>query len=70
MRRILDVDIQEKGRRGWSNMRWRDACERDVTEAGQKEDNRTNRSSLRKKNKRRATPANGTSYLQRRKTQS
>ena len=43
VRRMLDVDIPEKRRRGWPNLRWKDACKRDMTETGLKEDNATNR---------------------------
>ena len=49
MRRMLDVDIPGKRRRGRPNLRWRDACKRDMTEAGLKEDNTTNRAEWRKK---------------------
>ena len=41
MRRMLDVDIPGKRRRGWPNLRWKDECKRDMTEAGLKEDNAT-----------------------------
>ena len=47
VRRMLDVDIQGKRRRGRPNLRWKDACKRDMTQAGLKEDNATNRVSLR-----------------------
>ena len=42
MRRILDVDIPGKRRRGRSNIRWKDAYKIDMTEPGLKEDNATN----------------------------
>ena len=41
MRRLLDVDIPGN-RRGRTNLRWKDACKRDMTEVGLKEDNATN----------------------------
>ena len=47
--RMLDVDIPGKRRRGQPNLRWKDACERDMTEVGLKEDNATNRAAWRKK---------------------
>ena len=40
VRRMLDVEIPEKRRRGRPNLRWKDACKRDMTEMGLKEDNR------------------------------
>ena len=43
VRRMLDANIPGKRRRGWPNLRWKDACERDMTEVGLKEDNTTNR---------------------------
>ena len=49
MRRMLDVDIPGKRRREWSNLRWTDACKRDMTEVVLKEDNATNRAEWRKK---------------------
>ena len=49
MRRMLDVDIPRKRRRGRPNLRWKDACKRDMTLAGLKEDNATNRAEWRKK---------------------
>ena len=49
VRRMLDVDIPEKRRRGRSNLGWKDVCERDMTQAGLKEDNATNRVEWRKK---------------------
>ena len=49
MRRMLDVDIPGKRRRGRPNLRWKDACKRDMTQAGLKEDNATNRAKWRKK---------------------
>ena len=35
-RRMLDVDIPGKRRRGRPNLRWKGACTRDMTEAGLK----------------------------------
>ena len=46
--RMLDVDIPGNRRRGRPNLRWIDACKRDMTEAGLKEDNTTNRAAWRK----------------------
>ena len=43
MRRMLGVDIRGKRRRGQPNIRWKDACKRDMTEVGLKEDKTTNR---------------------------
>ena len=49
MGRMLDVDIPGKRRKGWPNLRWKDASKRDMTQAGLKEDNATNRDEWRKK---------------------
>ena len=49
VRRMLDVDIPGKRRRGRPNLRWKDACKRDMTQAGLKEDNATNRAEWRNK---------------------
>ena len=49
MRRMLDVDIPGKRRRGRPNLRLKDVCKRDMTEAGLKDDNATNRAEWRKK---------------------
>ncbi len=49
VRRMLDVDIPVKRRRWRSNLEWKDVCKRDMTEAGLKEDNATNRAEWRKK---------------------
>ena len=49
VRRMLDMDIPGKRRRGRPNLRWKDACKRDMTQAGLKEDNATNRAKWRKK---------------------
>ena len=49
VRRMLDVDIPGKRRRGRPNLRWKYACKRDMTQAGLKEDNATNRAKWRKK---------------------
>ena len=43
VRRMLNVDIPGKRRRGRPNLRWKDTCKRDMTEVGLKEDNTTNR---------------------------
>ena len=34
VRRMLDVEKPGKRRRGRPNLRWKDACKRDMTEAG------------------------------------
>ena len=47
VRRMLDVEIPGKRRRGRPNLRWKDACKRDMTEVGLKEDNTTNRAAWR-----------------------
>ena len=49
MRRMLDVDIPGKRRRQRPCLRWKDACKRDMTQAGLKEDNSTNRAAWWKK---------------------
>ena len=49
VRRMLDVDIPGKRKRGWPNLRWKDACKRYMTEAGLKEDNTPNRAEWKKK---------------------
>ena len=49
VRRMLDVEIPGKRRRGRPNLRWKDACKRDMTEVGLKEDNTTNRAAWRNK---------------------
>ena len=36
VRRMLDVDIPGKRRRGRPNLRWKDTCKRDMTEVGLK----------------------------------
>ena len=46
---MLDVDIPRKRRRRRPNLTWNDACKRDMTKAGLKEDNTTNRAAWRKK---------------------
>ncbi len=51
---MLDVDIPVKRRRGRSNLgwnfkSWKDVCKRDMTQAGLKEDNATNRAEWRNK---------------------
>ena len=43
------MDIPGKRRRGQPNLRWKDACKSDMTEAGLKEDNATNRAEWKKK---------------------
>ena len=40
---MLEFDIPGKRSRGRPNLRWRDACKRDMTEVGLKKDNTTNR---------------------------
>ena len=47
VRRMLDVNIPGKSRRGRPNLRWKDACKRGMTEMGLKEDNTTNRAAWR-----------------------
>ena len=49
VRRMLDVGIPGKIRRGRPNLKWKDACMRDMTEVGLKEDNAMNRAERRKK---------------------
>ena len=49
VRRMLDVDIPGKRRRGRPNLRWTDACKIAMTQAGLKEGNTTNRAEWRKK---------------------
>ena len=49
VKRMLDVDIPGKRRRGRPNLRWKDACKRGMTQAGLKEDNAANRAEWRKK---------------------
>ena len=49
VRRMLDVDIPGKRRRGRPNLRWKDACNGDMAQAVLKEDNATNRAEWRKK---------------------
>ena len=43
VRRMLDVGIPGKRRRGPPNLRWKGACKIDMTEVGLKEDKTTNR---------------------------
>ena len=43
VRIMLAVNIPGKRRRGRPNLRWKDACKRDMTEMGLKEDNTTHR---------------------------
>ena len=47
VRRMLDVKIPGKRRRRRPNLRWKDACKRDMTAMGLKEDNTTNRAAWR-----------------------
>ena len=47
VRRMLDVDIPWKRRRGRPNLRWKEACKRDMTEVDLKEDKTTNRAAWR-----------------------
>ncbi len=49
VRRMLEVDIPGKRRRGRPNLRWKDACKIPMTQAGLKEGNKTNRAEWRKK---------------------
>ena len=60
VRRMLDVDISGKRRRGRPKRRWKNACKRYMTKAGLKEDNATNRAAWRKKINS-YTPDDGTS---------
>ena len=47
VRRILGVEIPGERRRGRPNLRWKDACKRDMTAMGLKEDKTTNRAAWR-----------------------
>ena len=47
VRRMLDVDIRRKIRGGRPNLRWKDACKRDMTDVGLKEHTTTNRAASR-----------------------
>ena len=47
VRRMLDGEIPGKRIRGRPNLRWKDACKRDMTEMGLKEDKTTNRAAWR-----------------------
>ena len=49
VRRMLDVDIPVKTRRGRSNLGCKDVCKRDMTQTGLKEYNATNTAEWRKK---------------------
>ena len=49
VRRMLDVDIPGKRRRGRPNLGWKYTCKRDMTEEGLKEDKITNRAAWRNK---------------------
>ena len=49
VRRMPDVEIPGKRRRGRPNLIWEDACKRDMTEVVLKEDNAANRAEWRKK---------------------
>ena len=49
VRKMLDVNIPGKRSRGRPNLRWKDACKRDMTKSGLKEDNATNRAECSKK---------------------
>ena len=49
VRRMLDVEIPGKIRRGRPNLRWKDVCKRDMTIVGLKEDTTTNRAAWRNK---------------------
>ena len=48
VRSMLDVEIPGKRRRGRPNLRWKDACNRDMTEQGLIGDKTTNRAAWRK----------------------
>ena len=48
VRRMFDVDIPGKRIKGRPNLRWKDACKRDMTEVGLKEANTTNRAEWKK----------------------
>ena len=48
VRRMLDVDMPGKRRRGRPNIRCKDTCKRAMTEAWLNEDNITNRAAVRK----------------------
>ena len=48
VRIMLDVDIPGKRRRGRPTLTWKDACKRDMTKVGLKEDNTTNRAAYRR----------------------
>ena len=47
VRRMLDGEIPRKRIRGRPNLRWKDACKRDMTEMDLKEDKTTNRAAWR-----------------------
>ena len=47
VRRMLDVEIPGKRRRGRPNLRWKDACKKDMTEVVLKKDKTTNRAAWR-----------------------
>ena len=49
VRRMLDVEVPGERRRGRPNLRWKDACKREMTKVGLKEDNTTNRAAWRNK---------------------
>ena len=49
VRIMPDVAIPGKRRRGRPHLRWKDACKRDIAQAGLKEDNATNRAEWGKK---------------------
>ena len=49
LRRMFDVGMPRKRRRGRPNLRWTDACKREMTEVGLKEDKTTNRAAWRNK---------------------
>ena len=46
---MIDVDIPGNRRRGRPNLIWKDACKRDMTAVGLKDDNTTSRAEWRKK---------------------
>ena len=49
VRRMLHVEIPGKRRRGRPNLQWKDACKKDMTKVGLKDDNTTNMAAWRKK---------------------
>ena len=67
VRRMLDVDIPGKRRRGRPNLRWKDACKRGMIQVGMKEKTRQTGQHGRKRSSAiPATPDDGTSQGRRR----